>query len=151
MESPERELSSGATVLVVEDDHVCLMVLCQLLDKSGYSVIMATNGEKARRLFEQPFDLMLLDTGLPDEDGIDLLKSFRAEYPHREDVAVICVSASDAIEDVEQALTNGAQDFLSKPYKESILLAKVATFVRYKRRLDQLRMQSDADAALRSG
>lgn len=115
-------------LLVVEDDKMLAEGLIQALTQAGYAVDHATNGENANALLQQaPYDLVLLDLGLPKLDGFEVLKRLR----HRGDsVAVMILTAQDAIESRVKGLDLGADDYLIKPFNLTELEARVRALIR---------------------
>jgi two-component system OmpR family response regulator len=115
-------------ILVVEDDAGLLRPLREGLAARGFAVDVATTGRDAGRLLaEQPFDCVVLDLGLPDMDGMDLLRSLRAE---RNDVPVLVLTARDAVPDRVAGLDAGADDYLHKPFAFPELVARVHALLR---------------------
>jgi len=114
-------------VLIVEDDRNIADFLTAILTSNGYDVKRAAEGKKAISMTaDNRFDVILLDLGLPDLDGMKVLKSVR-EWS---DVPVIVVSArEDELEKVE-ALDAGADDYVTKPFGNNELLARIRTATR---------------------
>ena len=120
------------TVLVIEDEQYISKVLETLLSADGYRVITAQSGAAARaHVFSYMPDVVLLDLGLPDVDGIQLLRELR----ERIDIPVIVVSARNMEKDKVAALDNGADDYITKPFGTGELLARVRVALRDKRQL----------------
>lgn len=116
-----------STVLVVKDDRYILKVLETLLSSGGYKVVSAASGADARTLFSSHMpQMILLDLGLPDVDGITLLKEFRGVTS----VPVIVVTARSTERDVIIALDNGADDYVTKPFSAPELLARMRAVLR---------------------
>ncbi len=109
-------------VLIVEDEEYVLHVLKTILGTDGYRILTAKNGESAKMkiLTHQP-DMILLDLGLPDIDGVDLLKKLRSWTK----VPVLVVSARTTEKDKVLALDQGADDYISKPFSSPELLARI--------------------------
>lgn len=115
-------------LLVVEDDKILAEGLIQALTQAGYAVDHATNGENANALLQQaPYDLMLLDLGLPKLDGFEVLKRLRSRG---DTVAVMILTAQDAIESRVKGLDLGADDYLIKPFNLTELEARVRALIR---------------------
>lgn len=115
-------------VLVVEDDKQISNFICYTLKNDGYSYIAANTGQDAlNKLISEPIDIMLLDLGLPDFDGIDVLKKVRewSEMP------IIVVSARDQDKEKANALDSGADDYLTKPFSATELMARLRVAVRH--------------------
>lgn len=102
-------------VLVVDDEEVMRNLMTKILEKAGYKVVTADCGFAARSiLFEQPIDLVLSDVKMPDMNGFDLLKEIKADYPH---IAVIMMTAYADSYTIKDALINGADEYITKPFK----------------------------------
>lgn len=115
-------------LLVVEDDKMLASGLIQSLTQAGYAVDHADNGEMANALLQQaPYDLLVLDLGIPKLDGFEVLKRLR----NRGDkVAVMILTAQDAIESRVKGLDLGADDYLIKPFNLTELEARVRALIR---------------------
>ena len=115
------------TVLVIEDEQYISKVLETLLSADGYRVITAQTGAAARaHVFAYMPDVVLLDLGLPDVDGIQLLREMR----ERIHIPVIVVSARNMEKDKVAALDNGADDYITKPFSAPELLARMRAVLR---------------------
>jgi len=102
-----------ARVLYIEDDPTAASLVRTHLAREGYEVVVAATAEEGRRAFrETPPDVCLLDLGLPDASGFDLLQQLRRERPQ---LPVIIVTASSSIQDAVQATRLGATDYVTKP------------------------------------
>lgn len=115
------------TVLVIEDESTIRHVLETVLAASGYRVIVAPDGASARTAVTSHVpDIILLDLGLPDIDGIDILKQLRAWTR----IPVIVLSARIAEKDKVIALDHGADDYIAKPFSAPELLARMRAVLR---------------------
>jgi DNA-binding response OmpR family regulator len=115
-------------ILVVEDHQRLGRFLRQGLMENHYTVEWATSCAAARDLLaEMHFDLVVLDIGLPDGDGLALLKQWR-EFKFNE--PVIILSARDSLEDKIAGLDFGADDYLPKPFSLEELLAHIRALLR---------------------
>lgn len=122
--------SGGSKVLVVEDDVPLGKFLSRELGRQGFDVTVATDGGAVcTGLKSIAFDLWLMDLNLPGVDGMDLLKRVRAVCP---EVPVMILSARNRTQDLVQALENGADDFLVKPFSFMELVARVRCLLRRK-------------------
>jgi DNA-binding response OmpR family regulator len=114
--------------LVVEDSLPIREAIRDGLAESGFAVDVAANGEDGLWLAEQnPYDIVVLDIMLPLLDGMEVLKRLRAKGSK---VAVLMLTARDAVEDRVNGLDSGADDYLVKPFAFAELLARVRTLVR---------------------
>lgn len=115
-------------ILVIEDEETTRLLIQNLLDANGYESIFASKGRDGESLMSSHCpDLVLLDLGLPDIDGMDVLKSLRtwATTP------VIVVSACGEEMDKVAALENGADDYIHKPFGAAELLARIKVALRH--------------------
>jgi DNA-binding response OmpR family regulator len=121
-------------ILLVEDDESIGGGLTQVLVRQGYEVDWQTTGETALVAAEtaEP-DLVLLDLGLPDIDGVELCRMLRSAHPA---LVIVMVTARDAEIDVVLGLDAGADDYITKPFHLSELLARLRSHER-RRQLDQ--------------
>ncbi len=117
-------------VLVVEDDKRINSFYKSILEANNYDVLMAQTGTEAYSMItSQCPDVVLLDLGLPDMDGMNILKSVR-EWSS---MPVIVVSARTHEKDKVAALDMGADDYITKPFGTSELLARIRTAIRHTR------------------
>ncbi|HEA52519.1 hypothetical protein LCGC14_0706890 [marine sediment metagenome] len=130
------EVNRAPIVLIVEDDPVGIASLAGILGDACELVISQSLAE-ARRLLSEEIDIVLLDLYLPDGSGLDFLNELRASELYAY-VPAICISASDKIQDIEEAFRHGATDYVLKPFNKTILSAKVSTFIDLKRKTDML-------------
>jgi putative two-component system response regulator len=127
------------TLLIVDDQPENLAALGDLLEPH-YRVIAATAGRRALQLAaaESPPDLILLDVMMPEMDGYEVLAHLR-EDPATHDIPVIFVTARDAELDEEYGLKLGAADYITKPIRPAIMLARVLTQLENKQARDLLK------------
>ncbi len=120
-------MKDDSIILVIDDEPQIRRLLEITLSANGYKVISASSGQEGQTLVasHQP-DLVLLDLGLPDVDGTDLLKSLREWYKK----PIIILSVRDAEEDIVQGLDKGANDYLIKPFRTNELLARIRAAIR---------------------
>jgi len=115
-------------VLLAEDDTVLADGLCRSLRQAGYAVDWVSSGNQAdAALIAQPYDLLILDLGLPQLPGLDVLKQLRARS---NTMPVLILTAADSIEQRVKGLDLGADDFMAKPFALSELEARVRALVR---------------------
>ena len=122
--------ASAAKVLVVDDEPQIRTLLKTTLRRAGYAVVEAANSREAlnAKAIDKP-DLVLLDLGLPDRDGLELVTLLRQE-PRS---ALIVVSAREETEQKVAALDLGADDYVTKPFDTEELLARVRSSLRHRR------------------
>ncbi|MFM2036682.1 MAG: hypothetical protein RL459_1947 [Pseudomonadota bacterium] len=145
MSMNEAAQGTQLTVLVVDDTKENLTVIGQLL-RPYFHVRVANSGLRALQVVDtapQP-DLILLDVMMPEMDGYQVLQSLRAQ-PHLQHIPVIFVTAMDGADDEERGLSLGAVDYVTKPIKPALLLARVRAHLELKKARDRL---SDQNAFL---
>lgn len=114
-------------LLLVDDDRFILNALARLLGTNGYHCTQAVTADEAWRALEkEEFDLMLLDIGLPDLDGVSLCRRVRAR--HR--LPIIMLTARDSSSDKVVGLEVGADDYITKPFDTQEVLARVRAQIR---------------------
>ena len=118
-------------VLLVEDDEGVASALAELLGHAGASVVQSSRGTDALHRVKG-CDLVLLDLGLPDMDGLDVLRTLRRASA----VPVIIMTARDSDGAVVLGLRAGADDYLVKPVRKAVLLARIDAVMRRVRRND---------------
>ena len=123
-------ISNKYKILVIEDEDNINNLLKALLETSGYQVITSKNCQNGYTQFisHRP-DLVILDLGLPDADGMTFLKEIRRESL----IPVIVVSARSEDKDKVDALDNGANDYVTKPFSSEELVARVRSAIRNSR------------------
>ncbi|MBQ8801800.1 MAG: response regulator transcription factor [Clostridium sp.] len=121
-------MSDKRVILVIEDEHAISNFICRALTSNDYKAIPAYSGREGLTLFfsHNP-DLVLLDLGLPDMDGLEVLEQF-SDLP--QEVPVIIISARDRESEKVRALDMGADDYVVKPFGVSELLARIRTTLR---------------------
>nr|WP_322800364.1 response regulator [Thermoflexus sp.] len=118
---------SGKRILIVDDERAIRRFLRLILEAHGYAVLEAVDGQEALQLTAtQRPDLLLLDLGLPDIDGVEVLRRLR-EWTG---VPVIVLSVREREEDKIAALDAGADDYLTKPFGAGELLARIRAALR---------------------
>jgi two-component system, OmpR family, KDP operon response regulator KdpE len=115
-------------VLVVDDEPPIRKLLRMGLTTQGYNVIEAPNGKTALDLLSQAPDLIILDLGLPDIEGHDLLRTIRAR---NESVPIVVLSSRGDEAGKVQALDFGADDYVTKPFGMDELLARMRAALRH--------------------
>lgn len=127
-EAKDTTVGDPATILVVEDDPGLRMALVATLKAAGLRPVPAVNAAEAARWFRhyRP-DVILLDLGLPDGDGLDIIADVRAEGT----TPIVVLSARDAEAVKVQALDRGADDYVTKPFGVDELLARIRAALRH--------------------
>lgn len=117
-------------VLLIEDDHNIKTFVKAILTTNGYQTIEAKDGAGGLMLYHSYCpDLIILDLGLPDMDGIELIQEIRKQG----DVPIIVLSARNSEKDKVEALDIGANDYVTKPFGTDELLARVRVALRHRR------------------
>lgn len=129
-------------ILLIEDEIRLAEALGQLLKNQGYHVDISNTGSQGQDMVETDiYDVIILDRMLPDIDGVDLLKSFRAIVIN---TPVIFLTAKDTILNKIEGLDAGADDYLVKPFNTNELLARV-------RALSRRSLQISPDTLIKAG
>ena len=116
------------TILVVEDESNILTIMRAILSANDYKVIEARDGKQALQMVASHCpDLVLLDLGLPDMDGLGIIRQVRAWSK----MPIVVVSARDRERDKVEALDLGADDYITKPFGTSELLARIRAALRH--------------------
>lgn len=125
--------SDKRMVLIVEDERGISNFISAILTSNGYNILQTESGREAVSITaSQCPDLVLLDLGLPDIDGIEVLKSIRKWS----DIPIIIVSARGHEREKVEALDLGADDYVTKPFGTSELLARIRTAIRHRQKDD---------------
>lgn len=122
-------MAQKKTILIVEDDVDIMRMISTYLKSNGYEVVEAPDGQLGIDLFQAhqaAIDLVLLDVMLPKKNGLEVLEAIRTESK----VPVIMVTAMDQDYDQVLGLRKGADDYISKPFSPSVLLARIEAIVR---------------------
>lgn len=115
-------------ILIIEDEKDLAEILKKGLEEKGFTVELSLDGEEGLYMAETfPFDAILLDIMLPEIDGLTILKTLRAKGV---DVPVLMITARGEVEDRIKGLDTGADDYISKPFEFSELLARLKAVIR---------------------
>lgn len=127
-------MNDSSPVLVIDDEAQMRRLLQISLEGAGYKVHLASSGKEGlqQAAMARP-EIVILDLGLPDEDGVEVLRKIRewATIP----ILILSVRASE--QDIIKALDAGADDYLTKPFRTGELLARVRTALRHHHSTDQ--------------
>lgn len=116
-----------AEILVIDDEPQIRKLLEITLESNNFIVRLAENAKQGIQLAaNHPPELILLDIGLPDKNGQEVLKELRFWY----DKAIIILSVLNHENDIVQALDNGASDYLTKPFRTAELMARIRSAIR---------------------
>jgi adenylate cyclase len=124
-------------VLVVDDNEMNRDLLSRRLQRQGYQIVMAEDGGQAlETIRSQPFDLVLLDVMMPHLNGYQVLERLKAD-PDLRHIPVIMISALDDMDSVVRCIELGAEDYLFKPFNQTLLKARIGACLEKKRLRDQ--------------
>ncbi len=117
-----------ATILLLEDDVTLHETLTEYLEEEGFAVAGAFDGEAAEdMLYEQSFDLLILDVNVPGKNGFEVLRSARQRGV---DTPALFLTTRDTAADVERGFESGADDYVRKPFALKELLLRVQSMLR---------------------
>jgi DNA-binding response OmpR family regulator len=115
-------------VLIIEDDPTTQALIKMVLEKNDHNVILAKTAKEGRKYaYERSNDMIILDLGLPDGDGYEICKSIREEQLT---TPVLVLSAEHETDIKVKCLTVGADDYLTKPFDNSELTARIGAISR---------------------
>ena len=139
-------------ILLVEDDTALRGALVELLCREGYDVIKASNVRLARSAMNSEVDLIMLDVGLPDGDGVSLCRQWRDEGVQ---TPILFLTAKDEELDVVRGLDASENDYVTKPFRMQELLSRIRALLRRNQKeatvsrsgitLDKAKLQASRD------
>jgi two-component system KDP operon response regulator KdpE len=133
---------SKAEILVIDDEPQIRKLLEINLESNGYKVWQAETGKEGLiAAANHPPEVILLDIGLPDKSGHEVLKELRTWYNN----TIIILSVNNSEEDIVSALDNGATDYLTKPFRTAELLARIRSGIRRNQFQNNLSMAEYGD------
>lgn len=144
-------------LLLVEDDHEIAGNLKLILERHGFAVDIAPDAQSARdKVIDEQYDLFVLDWMLPDGSGVQLAQGFRAEGIH---APILMLTAKSDAADIVEGLDSGADDYLTKPFTTTELLARLRALLRRKSQpvsgsiiiIDDLKIDTNTYEVTRSG
>lgn len=120
-------MEADYSILIIDDEIQIRRLLQITLESSGYKTIFATDGKEGltSAATHHP-SVIILDLGLPDIDGLELLKKLREWYAK----PIIILTVRNSEDDIIKALDNGANDYLTKPFRSGELLARIRAAIR---------------------
>ncbi|MEK6673536.1 MAG: response regulator transcription factor [Nitrospirota bacterium] len=119
-------IGKAGRVLIIEDEKKISDIVALYLEREGFRTVVADSGDKALKLINEPFDLIVLDLMLPDIQGEELCKAVR----ETSDVPIIMVTAKSGEDDRIKGLGIGADDYVVKPFSPRELVARVKAHLR---------------------
>src|SRR5499427_10321860 len=132
----------SARILVVDDVPANVKLLEARLSAEYFDVMTASNGAEALAICRRAeCDIILLDVMMPDMDGFEVCRRLKSN-PATHHIPVVMVTALDQATDRVTGLDAGADDFLTKPGSDLVLIARVRSLVRLKMMTDELRMRA---------
>jgi len=146
-------MSSPELILVVDDTPANLEVVCETLSDAGYEVATAINGDRAlKRVQAYPPDLILLDVQMPGIDGFETCKRLKAD-PKTASIPIIFMTALSDADSKVKGFVLGAVDYITKPFQEQEVLARVKTHLQLRQLTKNLEQRvaeqtADLEAAL---
>lgn len=115
-------------ILIIEDERVLRDSISEYLKSNGYTcTTVGTLKKGLEKIFNSVYDCVLIDIGLPDGSGIDIINTYKKSHPN---TGIIIISAKNSLEDKVNGLQFGADDYLTKPFHLSELHARIHSVIR---------------------
>ena len=109
-------------VLIADDNPEMLQILCAYMKKAGFTTFTATNGEEALEVFyQEQLDIAILDWMMPKLDGLEVAAQMKKESP----IKILMLTAKNQGEDEFHSLSNGVDEFVTKPFHPQVLILRV--------------------------
>lgn len=138
-------MNTSGHILIIDDEASLRQTMARILQRAGYEVTTAANGQEGLALVsEHPFDLLYLDIRMPDVSGLELLKTIHAKFP---DLPIILFTAQPDLNSAVEALRRGATDYLLKPLKPQTVIDRTQAILanqQKERRKREIQRQIDA-------
>ena len=132
--------NKSSLILIVDDNISNLQVLGALLSQKGYEIAVAIDAEKAMEFLENDYpDLILLDIMMPGTDGYELCQKIKA-IEDLSEIPILFLTALTDPDDIVKGFDAGAVDYISKPFNNAELLARIKTHVGLKKAKDELKV-----------
>ncbi|MDA3811555.1 MAG: response regulator [Spirochaetaceae bacterium] len=132
--------TKSSLILIVDDNISNLQVLGALLTQKGYEIAVAVDADKALEFLENDYpDLILLDIMMPGTDGYELCQKIKS-IESLSEIPVLFLTALTDSEDIVKGFDAGAVDYISKPFNNAELLARIKTHVGLKKAKDELKV-----------
>ncbi|MCP4689578.1 MAG: response regulator [Desulfobacterales bacterium] len=125
-------------ILIIDDDQKNIQVLASALEENGYEYALFLEGDKALKYLrnEKP-DLILLDILMPGMDGYEVCREIKRDNTNK-NIPIIFLTAKTEMEDLVKGFDLGCVDYIRKPFQIPEMLARVKTYIGYKRALDEI-------------
>ena len=137
-----------AKILIVDDVLVNTQLMANILNDMDYQTVELTNGDDAiKRVDEEEFDMVLLDIMMPGIDGIETCRQIKKNEKHK-DLPIIFLSAKNDTDSIISGFAAGGQDYLTKPYNNEELLARISTHLELRENKRKLSIANAELAAL---
>ncbi len=141
--TPKHNSADQNVIMVVDDNHDSLKLLTDILSEQGFQVRQALNGQLALAAVKQQSpDLFILDIRMPEMDGFELCRQLKKDIVTR-DVPVIFISGLDNPNDKVKAFKIGGQDYITKPFEDTEVLARVKTHIALRKKEIELKRALD--------
>ena len=113
-------------ILVIDDEQYILLMLKKMLERAGFDVDIAINGEEGLRYYHKyPADLIITDIVMPEKEGLETIRELKSDNPNVKIIAISGGGRADSKEYLESARLFGAERIFSKPFKQAELLKAV--------------------------
>ena len=141
--TPASVSKTSGRILIIEDQPSSREYLAKILLSKGYQTAVAPDAQRGlKKLNATPFDLVLLDINLPGMDGFELCSKIK-ENPLLKDISIIFITGLKDEHSIARGLEMGAEDYLTKPFSEPELLARVSTQLKLKKTLELCRQSHE--------
>jgi len=135
--------NSEFKIMIVDDEIFNIEVVIGFLEDEGYSLSYNTNPKIAlQRMFDEDFDLILLDINMPELNGLDLCKRLKNDLKTKE-TPIIFLSAFNDTKTITNAFSSGAVDYITKPFNGLELIARVNTHIELRKYIQELRVKQE--------
>ena len=135
--------NSEFKIMIVDDEIFNIEVVVGFLEDEGYALSYNTNPKKAlQRIFDEDFDLILLDISMPEINGLDLCKRLKTDVKTRE-IPILFLSAFSDTKTITDAFSSGAVDYITKPFNGLELIARVNTHIELRRYIKELQVKQE--------
>ena len=136
--------SRNPVILCVDDEEAILDLLEEILVLNGYKAITVTNGKDALlKIKSQTIDLVLLDVNMPGMDGIEVCRQIK-EDPALRDIQIIMITGLASHEDRVRGIEAGVEDYFTKPFNSTELLARIKILLKVKKLNDERKRAEEA-------